>query len=252
LDNARLYESRSRVAMTLQQALLPPALPDIEGIEIAARYRVAESGTEIGGDFYDLFEVGEGAWAVIVGDVCGKGTEAAALTGLFRHTVRAAAVRERLPSRVLALTNDAIIDQIDDSRFCTAVLARMVASPAGARITLACGGHPSPLVLRADGAVEIVPATGTLLGVIRELSVPDVDVTLRPGDSLVLFTDGVTEARRGHVQFGETMLMDVLADVAGKSVDDVVDHVVACLDDFSDGRTSDDTALVALRVLPAG
>jgi PAS domain S-box-containing protein len=250
LDNARLFESRSRVARTLQQALLPPALPDISGMEVAARYRVAESGTEIGGDFYDLFEVGEGAWAVVVGDVCGKGTEAAALTGLFRHTVRAAAVRERLPSRVLALTNDAILDQIDDSRFCTAVLARLVASPAGALVTLACGGHPSPLVLRADGRVELVPAAGTLLGVIPNLSIPNVDVALRPGDSLVLFTDGVTEARRGTVQFGEGLLMEVLGEMAGHSADDVIDHLVDSLDEFSDGRTSDDTAVVVLRVKP--
>lgn len=258
VDNARLFESRSRVAATLQHALLPPALPVIAGIEVQARYRVAESetgvgdGLAIGGDFYDLFEVGDGAWAAVVGDVCGKGTEAAALTGLLRHTVRAAAVGGGSPSAVLGVTNDAIAAQIDDSRFCTAVLARLEPIPAGVAVSVASGGHPAPVVLRAGGGLEVVPALGTLLGVVTDPSFTDVRLTLGPGDSLVLFTDGVSEARRGSEEFGEHRLLEVLAEVAGAGVDRVIDHLVAALDEFRDGRASDDSVVLVLRADPRG
>ena len=138
-------------------------------MELAARYRVAEGDIEIGGDFYDVFEVGAAAGRLVIGDVCGRGPEAAALTGLMRHSVRAAAVRDDRPSRVLGQTNDAILDQIDDTRFCTAAFVRLVPPPGqgeAAELTVSCGGHPRPIVLRADGSVERVDAPGTLLGVL--------------------------------------------------------------------------------------
>ena len=215
LDNARLFEDRSRVARTLQNSLLPPALPRIPYVNLAARYRPAGSGIDLGGDFYDLFEMGDGAWAVAIGDVCGKGTAAAALTGLFRHTLRAAAVREDAPSRVLALTNDAILDQIDDTRFCTAAFMRLEPGEHGAKVKMSCGGHPEPLVLRTDGTLETVQCRGTLLGVMPDPPLVDELLDLAPGDALVLYTDGVTEARSDGQIFGETRLAEVVRSCKG-------------------------------------
>ncbi len=144
VDNARLFESRSAVAQTLQRSLLPPALPEIPGVDVATRYRVAGGDIEIGGDFYDLFEVGGGAWAAVIGDVCGKGTVAAALTGLFRHTVRAAAVREVEPSQILRFTNQIILDQIEDTRFCTAAMLRIEPGHRGLAISVVLWWSPAP------------------------------------------------------------------------------------------------------------
>src|SRR5205814_4021444 len=154
-DNARLYSERSRVARTLQESLLPPVLPEIPGVELAARYLAAGEGNEVGGDFYDAFDVGYGTWAVVVGDVCGKGADAAAIAGLARHTVRAAALKERRPSRMLSILNDAIFGDADvgDARFCTVCAALVRPNRSGARMTLALGGHPPPWIVRADGRV---------------------------------------------------------------------------------------------------
>jgi PAS domain S-box-containing protein len=251
VDNARLFESRSAVARTLQRSLLPPALPEIPGVDVATRYRVAGGEIEIGGDFYDLFEVGGGAWAVVIGDVCGKGTVAAALTGLVRHTVRAAAVREELPSRILHLTNQVILDQIEDSRFCTAAMLRLELEPQGLAITASCGGHPLPLVLRADGTVEKVRASGTLLGVVPDPVLRDVDVHLAPGESIVLYTDGVTEARRDGQLFGEARLIDVLTGHPELDAFAIADLVEGAVEEFQGAGGNDDTAVLVLRALPA-
>ncbi len=145
LDNARLYEERSRVARTLQESLLPPAMPHIPGFQVAARYQPAGLGFDPGGDFYDLFEAADGTWGIVIGDVCGKGASAAALSGVVRYSLRAAAVRQRAPSRVLALVNEVILDQIEDGRFCTALFLRLAPADGGADVMVSCGGHPEPL-----------------------------------------------------------------------------------------------------------
>ena len=175
-------------------------------MELAARYRVAEGGIEIGGDFYDVFEVGQGRWALVIGDVCGRGPEAAALTGLMRHSVRAAAVRDDRPSRGPGQTDD---DPRPDRRHQVLTTAFVGWSPGqgeAAQLTISCGGHPCLIVGRPT-AVQRVEASGTLLGVLPSPPLHDVTVELQPGSSLVLFTDGVTEARRGTEQFGERRLM---------------------------------------------
>ncbi|MCU1354348.1 MAG: Stage sporulation protein [Acidimicrobiales bacterium] len=252
VDNARLFESRNRVARTLQHSLLPPALPPIPGIELAARYRVAEAETEIGGDFYDVFEVGDGSWAVVIGDVCGRGPEAAALTGLMRHSVRAAAVHDARPSRVLGQTNDAVLDQIDDTRFCTAAMLRLqppLAVGGPAVVTASCGGHPRPLVLYPDGRVVWIECAGTLLGVLPRPTLVDATVELVPGTAVVLFTDGVTEARRGGEQFGEDRLMEVLAGGVGLPADDLVARIEDAVVAFQDA-SNDDVAVLVVRVQP--
>ncbi len=252
LDNCRLFAARHRVARSLQDALLPPVLPEVPGVDLAARYQVAEDDIDIGGDFYDVMEVAGGAWGIVLGDVCGRGPDAAALTGLIRHSVRAAAVREHLPSRVLGLTNDAVIDQIDDARFCTATFVRVEPAPGGTgvRVQLASAGHPRPLVRRAHGVVELVDAVGALLGVIEEPILQDRTIELAPGDALVLYTDGVTEARRAGEFFGEERLADAVQALEVSSAECLAAGIEAAVTDFRDGAT-DDLAVVVLLARPA-
>ena len=251
-DNGRLFASRHRVARSLQSALLPPALPVVPGLDLAVRHRVAGDDTEIGGDFYDMIEMGDRVWGLVVGDVCGKGPDAAALTGLVRHSVRAAVVRERLPSRVLAQTNDAVIDQIGDTSFCTATFVRVEMGDADGpvRLVATSAGHPAPLLLRAGGHVEVVRSGGVVLGVVESPKSADVEVLLAPGDTVVVYTDGLTEARRSDEQFGEERLTEVLRDLVGRSADDVASVVMEQVEAFADGA-GDDRAVLVLRVRPA-
>ena len=195
IDNARLYSDRAYIARTLQQSLLPVELPDIPGVETAARFRPTGEGNEVGGDFYDVFETGNRGWTVVMGDVCGKGPDAAAVTALARYTLRAAAMRERLPSRSLAVLNEALLRQRNDRRFCTVAAAYIEKLDHGARAGISSGGHPLPLLMRADGSVEQVGSHGTLLGVVPDPDLDDRAVTLEPGDALVFYTDGVIESR---------------------------------------------------------
>ena len=153
IDNARLYEERTYVAQTLQSSLLPSELPSIPGVEAAARYRAAGAATEVGGDFYDLFATHGQEWAVMVGDVCGKGAEAAAITALARYTLRAGAMHEDTPSRALGLLNETLLRHGGEGEFCTVVHAALHRVAHGASLTLASGGHPLPLVLHPDGRV---------------------------------------------------------------------------------------------------
>ena len=248
IDNARLYRDRSHVARTLQESLLPPRLPKIPGIEIAARYRFAGEGNEIGGDFYDLFETGDGAWAIVVGDACGKGPEAAALTGLARHSVRAAAVGERVPSRVLALLNESILGQVTDNRFLTAAYARLEPGEGSARMIVACGGHPPPMVVRSSGVVEVTHSTGTLVGILPDAEFTDECVELNAGDAMVLYTDGVVEARRGDDIFGEDRLRDLLTTCTKYDARGVANAVRQAVADFQPGVPHDDMAILVLRV----
>ena len=215
VDNARLFSERAYIARTLQQSLLPSELPDIPGIEAAARFRPTGEGNEVGGDFYDLFESGGRGWTVVMGDVCGKGPDAAAVTALARYTLRAAAMRERLPSRSLGLLNEALLRQRDDRRFCTVAYAYLEPLAEGARIGFASGGHPLPLLLRADGTVQAIGAPGTLLGVLPDPSFEDRSLALAPGDALVFYTDGVIEGRGANGALDEEGLAELVARVRG-------------------------------------
>lgn len=183
-----------QIAETLQEGLLPSRLPEIPGVETAVDFHAAGKGHLVGGDFYDLFEGGDGSWAVVVGDVVGTGATAAAATALARYTLRAAAVHEHSPSRILELLNEAILGQAPEQS-CTAAYGRLEPGPGGgARMTLSIGGHPLPLVLRAHGAVEPVGQPGSLLGVRPDPKLMDYTAQLAPGDALVFYTDGLTEA----------------------------------------------------------
>lgn len=251
IENARLYAERTRVAQALQQSLLPPLLPAIPGMQVAARYRATGAGNLVGGDFYDVFQDGGGHWAVVVGDVAGIGAEAAAITGLARYTVRAVAMHEYRPSQVLRALNEAIVRQRPDERFCTAVYLRIEPQPDGARVVLSCGGHPPPLVVRANGEVEVLEAAlGNLLGLFSEVHLTDAAARLRPGDGVVLYTDGVIEARRPDGSlFGQERLVELVRRNAGASADTMARRIEsAVLADHPD-RPSDDVAIVVLRVV---
>jgi PAS domain S-box-containing protein len=245
-DNARLYEERARVARALQQSLLPQRLPDLEWMEIAARYRAAGE-IEVGGDFYDVFEAADGGWFAAIGDVQGKGPEAAAVTGLARYTIRAAAVTERAPSRILRTLNQAIINEWTD-RFATVALARIKRSKRGADVSVSCGGHPLPLVLRATGEVETAECKGNLLGAFEEVQLGDQGLKLRPGDALVMYTDGVTEEHAGKRVFGEDRLIALLRELAGSDADGIAGRVEQAVLDFGDPEPRDDMGVLVLRL----
>jgi PAS domain S-box-containing protein len=249
MENARLEQRERRIARTLQDSLLPRSLPEIPGLEAAARYLAGGEGTVVGGDLYDLFGVEDG-WALVVGDVCGKGAEAAALTSMVRYTVRAETLHHAGPAEVLGLLNEAILRQRRDGRFCTVLHGRLEIEGAGARFTLASAGHPPPLVLRADGGVEAVPCTGSLLGVLPVVELPEVVVRLGPGDALVCYTDGVTECRGPEGLFGDERLGGVLAAAAGADAAALADRVVDAVVEFRGEQTQDDLALLVLRVPP--
>jgi PAS domain S-box-containing protein len=210
VDNARLYESSRRLAGTLQASLLPRRLPDIPGVRIAARYRSALEGQEVGGDFYDAFRIEGDRWAIAIGDVCGKGAEAAALTALGRYTIRALADHDG--PAILRRLNEAMIRDHDvtEKRFLTVLLANVTAHPDRLEFELASAGHPPPLILRAGGRVEQTAVTGTLLGVAAEVSFEPQEVTLRPGDTMLLYTDGLTDARAPGRLISEADLITLL------------------------------------------
>lgn len=251
IDNGRLFDERSRIARILQQALLPATLPQIPGVEVSARYRTAEAGVDVGGDFYDVFEQPGGSWTVVIGDVSGKGALAAAITGLVRHTIRAVAESGRAPSEVLRRTNDVLLGQVEDTRFCTAALLQLVPEGSGAHVAVASGGHPQPYVVRAGGGVEAIGLPGSLLGALPDPQYTDQQVRLGAGDAIVLYTDGITEARVGQEQFGDRRLSEVLAALAGRSAGEVADGLTRAVWEFQSGVLADDTAVVVVRAVGA-
>jgi PAS domain S-box-containing protein len=249
MDNARLYSERAYIARTLQQSLLPVELPDIPGVETAARFRPTGEGNEVGGDFYDVFETGGRGWTVVMGDVCGKGPDAAAVTALARYTLRAAAMRERLPSRSLSVLNEALLRQRDDRRFCTVAYAYIEKLDHGARAGISSGGHPLPLLLRPDGSVRPVGAPGTLLGVVPDPDLDDEAVMLEPGDALVFYTDGVTESRMSsNGVLDERRLAELISTCAGSGPDAIASRIEEAAVLSQNGRPKDDIAVLVLRV----
>jgi hypothetical protein len=252
ISNAQLYERERTIAQTLQRSLRPGALPEVPGLAAAVRFRPAGEGVELGGDFYDLYEAGGGAWAALIGDVQGKGPDAAAVTALARHTLRAGATYERSPSGVLALLHKALREQRTDGRFCTVAQAHMRLGVGRMEVDIACGGHPLPLVIHPDGLVEPVGRLGTLLGTDIEPQLFDVTVALGSGDVLLLYTDGVTEVRRRRREvFGLAELSELLSRCGGLPPDAVADRVEAAVLAASEGRLRDDMAILALAPTPA-
>ena len=248
-QRAEQSEARARaLASTLQSTLIPPSPPLVPGLDVTAGYRPAGDGQEVGGDFYDVFQIATGDWVVVLGDVCGKGVEAAVVTALVRHTIRALTVQEDQPSAVLQSLNDVLLSHGTD-RFCTLVLVRLRQMEDHWSAMVGSGGHPLPLHVTEDGHVAPVGGTGSLVGVLTEVEFRDQAVRLRPGDLLVLYTDGVTEARLDGEFFGDERLhRSVLAHREGPAqADGIVGEVL----DFQGGRARDDIAVVVLHVPPA-
>jgi len=248
-ERRRVEDTVEYIADTLQESLLPARLPEIPGVEAAVDFRPAGERHVVGGDFYDLFQRDDGSWAVVVGDVCGKGASAAAVTGLARYTLRAAAIQEKRPSRILELLNDAILRQRAPSEFCSVVFARLQPDRGhGVRATLASGGHPLPLVVRVDGTVEAVGTHGTLLGVLREPTLTDASVELRPGDALVLYTDGLTDAYAPQRSLTQADLAEMLVASAGRPASQIARDLARAALGKSDAQPRDDIALLVLGI----
>jgi hypothetical protein len=247
IANARLYDRERTIARTLQRSLRPGALPDVPGLAAAVRFNAAGEGVELGGDFYDVYRAGDGGWAALIGDIQGKGPEAAAVTALARHTLRAAAAYEHRPSGVLTLLHRELREQVSDGRFCTVAYAYMQVVPGHVRLELACGGHPLPLIVHPDGTVEEVGRLGTLLGSDADPLLADVAVELTKGDVLVFYTDGVTEVRRQRCAvFGTEQLIELLQTCGGLSPAAVAERVESAVMHASMGRLRDDMAVLAL------
>ena len=242
----REKERATALARTLQQTLIPPHFPDINGLEVGAEYRPAGDGAEVGGDFYDIFQAGDDEWVVVIGDVCGKGVEAAVVTALARYTLRAAAAQDSSPARGLSLLNDALL-RADVDRFCTAAMLRLRRCDRAWQITCCSAGHPLPLHIDSGGNVRSVGATGSLLGVMSQVELTETSVVLDRGDSLVIYTDGVTEARAPDGGFyGEQRLLRILAGANGPA-GDIASTLLTDVLDYQRRVARDDIAIVAVR-----
>jgi serine phosphatase RsbU (regulator of sigma subunit) len=249
LDNARLYAERAHVARTLQRSLIPAALPAISGLELASCFRPMGAGNEVGGDFYDAVDDGDSCW-LVVGDVCGKGAEAAALTGFLRHTTVAYAREGMSPGRVLSQVNRAMLDQDFDNRFATAILARFQFLNREVEVTIATAGHPAALVARAGGQVEECGDRGTLLGLFSDPVIGEVTTTLGPHDSLALYTDGLLEAHAPGSTLTVPEMIEQLEHASPRLAQDTIDALLQLVDLEADVR--DDIAVLVARVKPVG
>jgi hypothetical protein len=244
-DNARLYAERDHVAHTLRRSLMPAALPSIPGLELASYFRPMGPGSEVGGDFYDVFGDRKTCW-LVVGDVCGKGAEAAALTGFLRHTSVAYAREGMGPASVLSRVNRAMLDQDFDGRFATAILARLGFERAAVNVTIAAAGHPAGLVARADGQAEELGESGTLLGIFSDPVISEASTVLRPGDSLALYTDGLTEAHAPERMLTVAAMIEQLALSSPRFARDAIDSLLGLINLENGAR--DDIAILAVRV----
>jgi serine phosphatase RsbU (regulator of sigma subunit) len=251
IDNARLFRERTHIAQALQRSLLPPALPEIPGFELAAFHRPGREGHEVGGDFYDAFPTPDGAWLLVIGDVCGKGPEAAAVTGLARHTLRAVSGREASPERMLAALNEAILQQDVSDRFCTVSCVRLEPGEAGG-LVVASGGHPLPVAIRSTGAVEVIGEHGTLLGVYADPDLTDRKTRLAPGDALFLYTDGLLGKTAAQVSDDRGPLSAILRSTSGRAASHIAEAVERYWDRLPATERTDDVAVLVVRALPVG
>jgi serine phosphatase RsbU (regulator of sigma subunit) len=243
------------LARTLQESLLPPSLPQVPGLDVAALHLPADAtGAEVLGDFYDLFRTRGKSWCAVLGDVCGKGVEAAKVTALARYTVRTEATQHARPSTVLQRLHHAMCDQQVSDRFLTAVMVTFRILADG-RLTgrYTSAGHPPALIRRADGTVETLHAPGTMLTTLLgpdQVHLSETTFALRPGDALLLYSDGITEARtreRGPL-FGDARLAAALAGAEAPDARATLTHLCKTVAQHTGGHAADDTALLLLRV----
>jgi sigma-B regulation protein RsbU (phosphoserine phosphatase) len=241
-----------QLAQSLQESLLPGSLPATPGLDVAARYHVANR-EQVGGDFYDVIDTGD-AVALAVGDVCGKGTGAAAMTGRARWALRALVLESWTPARALERLNRVLVkaDSVAE-RYCTVALAKAERTPTDhVRVTLSLGGHPRPLVVRSDGSIEHAGRTAPIIGYFGDASFHDAEVTLEWGDLMIMFTDGMLEAVQGHGSTEDGALRALLAPLAGYGAHGVADRLDAALrtSALCEGSLRDDAAYLVLRAVP--
>src|SRR5215216_1740423 len=265
VDNSRLYKGRVQVARTLQEGLLPSRLPKVPGVEVGLRY-VSAGEVDVGGDFYDLFDTRmadhsgssdpSSSWGVVIGDVSGKGAEAAAVLALARYTIRTVATRESHPSAVLDGLNEAMLRQRrehDNYKFCTVAYASLETNEGdtehGAKVTVCCGGHSPPFLLKADGSIYKIGQPGRVLGMFDDANLTEQEAHLAPGDALVLFTDGVVEARSPEgIFFGEERLMTILRSSVALDASTMAGRIEGAVLNFQEQNPRDDIAILVLRV----
>ncbi|MYT74254.1 MULTISPECIES: SpoIIE family protein phosphatase [unclassified Streptomyces] len=249
LDNARLYSERMAISQSLQRSLLPPELPDVPGVEVEVIYRAAGEGNEVGGDFYDLFPIRDGAYGFAIGDVCGTGPEAAAVTGLARHALRLLAREGFGGPAVLERLNAAILDEGARSRFLTLLYGELWPQEDGSAVLkMVCAGHPLPLRLRQDGTVVPFAEPQPLLGVMDDLELYEQTMTLDAGDVLLCVTDGITERREGTRMLGDDGLAEVLSTCTGLTAGAVAARIMRAVERFAADAPSDDMAILTMRV----
>jgi phosphoserine phosphatase RsbU/P len=254
LARRRAEESEARaraLAQTLQTTLLPPRIVQVSGLDIGGAYHPAGDGSQVGGDFYDVFETGRGSCGVMLGDVCGKGPAAAVLTAFVRYTLKAEALHHSEPSAVFAAVNDALL-HYHPGQLCSAVFMMLEAGADRAvRLRLAIAGHPFPLRLSVDGRREPLGHPGILLGLRSEPGWRNASATLHPGEAVVLYTDGVTEARRGVEFFGPERLEQVLPSLTHGPAQEAAERIATVAVDFQDGYARDDIAVVVVKAMGA-
>jgi sigma-B regulation protein RsbU (phosphoserine phosphatase) len=270
IHNAQSTGAHVAVSQELQQALLPRALPVVPGLDFAAEYLPASSGSDVGGDFYDVLTVDPSNWLVSIGDVCGKGARAAARTGLVRDVLRVLVRDDRSLPRAIERLNEVMIEAADPLQFCTLAAAMVsrrrrpgpggpagggpgrshVASRGGLDVELVLAGHVQPVLVRADGTAELIGTFGTAVGLVPTVRVSCTQHRMDPGDTLLVYTDGVTERRRGRALFGAERLLAVAARAAGRPAVQVVGAVREAVERFSTEPLDDDVALLAVRAAP--
>ncbi|MGW0432529.1 SpoIIE family protein phosphatase [Micromonospora sp. NPDC003197] len=247
IENARIHAERRRIAQTLQQSLLPPVLPVVDGIGFAAEYVPTGDDAEVGGDFYDVLPLPDGRWLVAVGDVSGKGVQAATVTGLVRDVIRVL-IRDGKPlPEALSRLNETLLER-GAGRYCTLALAAVGRGPDGQLdVSLHLAGHDRPVLVRGNGQASFVGTGGTALGLLDTIATPATDVLLGPGDALVFYTDGVTERRRGRELFGTDRLRDATVPLAGYSAEVMAARLRSTAIGFSAESPRDDIAILVLR-----
>ena len=246
----RMFRHRSAVAEALQSSLLPATLPNVPGLDLAPAYQPASEGLEVSGDFYDAFPVA-GGWAIVVGDVCGKGQEAAAMTAAARHAIRALAHWNPDPADVLAKVNEVMLAGDYEERFVTAKLAYLRWEGGRLRVTLASAGHPGPALVRPDGQVDLLSGGGLPLGLFPDADPHTEELELGEGDLLFFYSDGVTDARSPDMRYFEDSLADELAGLAGRSAAETARMVQGLVNSFSQDDLRDDMTILVAKVKAA-
>ncbi len=236
------------IAHTLQRALLPESLPEVPRAEIEARYCAAGELNEVGGDFYDVFEHGADSWMLVIGDVCGKGSRAAGVTALARHTLRAASMGGQSATQMLGTLHRALRRQPPGADLCTACLVTVAPAGEHLRLTVTLAGHPPPMLIDARGDARQVGRSGTLLGVLDPIDVAECEEELRTGETLLLYTDGIPEAGRGEEVLGERGLIELCRDAPGLTLAGLLEHIEQVALEHAEGSLRDDLALLGVRM----